>query len=110
MATVKGDSTTSSGLRALSADEINAAVSSLAGWTLNAGKLHRRFEFEDFSRAFGFMAAVAIQAESMHHHPEWFNVYNSVEVWLMTHDVDGISKRDFDLARRMNALYGLDEC
>jgi len=52
------------------------------------------------------MSAVAIQAESMRHHPEWFNVYNSVEVWLVTHDVAGISKRDFELARRMNDLYG----
>jgi 4a-hydroxytetrahydrobiopterin dehydratase len=94
------------GLTALSADEVNATLLSLTGWDNTAGKLHRKFKFADFSRAFGFMSAVAIQAESMRHHPEWFNVYNSVEVWLVTHDVAGISKRDFELARRMNDLYG----
>ena len=94
------------GLTALSADEINSALLSMTGWDFIAGKLHREFKFADFSRAFGFMSAVAIQAESMNHHPEWVNVYNSVEVWLVTHDVGGVSKRDFELACRMNDLYG----
>ena len=68
-------------------------------------KLHREFQFADFSRAFAFMAASAIQAEAANHHPEWFNVYNRVKVWLVTHDVNGISEKDVEMARRMDDLY-----
>lgn len=73
-------------------------------WRIEGGKLARRFEFRDFNEAFGFMARVALLAEKMEHHPEWFNVYNRVDVWLTTHDVGGLSMLDFELARRMDRL------
>jgi 4a-hydroxytetrahydrobiopterin dehydratase len=86
--------------------DIAAALHALPGWTLDDGKLHRTFVFADFARAFGFMAACAVRAEAMNHHPEWFNVYATVRVWLTTHDVGGISARDLALAAAMSALYG----
>ena len=70
------------------------------------GKLHREFKFQDFVHAFGFMTSAALVAESMNHHPEWFNVYSTVRVDLNTHDVGGISQLDFDLAEKMDALAG----
>ena len=76
----------------------------LEGWTLKDGKLHRSFQFADFVAAFGFMSSVALVAESLNHHPEWFNVYNRVQVDLITHDAGGITDLDFRLAARMNEL------
>lgn len=84
------------------AAEVQRRLSELADWELDNDKLHRVYQFADFIAAFGFMARVALVAESMNHHPEWSNVYNRVEVHLTTHDAGGISERDFDLARRMN--------
>ena len=85
--------------------EIDARLSSLAGWRRDGDKLFREFEFADFPGAFGFMAAAAIHAQAMNHHPEWFNVYSTVKVWLTTHDVGGVSERDLALARVMDGLY-----
>jgi len=90
--------------RRLSDAEISEQVASLDGWNVAGGKLHRQFEFENFVEAFGFMSRAALVAEKMDHHPEWFNVYNRVVVDLATHDVDGISKNDFELAAAMSAL------
>lgn len=70
-------------------------------WTLQDGKLCKTFMFKSFIRAFGWMSQIAIWAEKLKHHPEWFNVYNKVEVKLVTHDVDGISDLDFELAKKM---------
>ena len=92
--------------RKLSDAEIQTALSSRPGWTVVEGKLHREFKFQDFVQAFGFMTSAALVAESMNHHPEWFNVYSTVRVDLNTHDVGGISQLDFDLAERMDALAG----
>ncbi|QCB54340.1 4a-hydroxytetrahydrobiopterin dehydratase [Sphingopyxis sp. PAMC25046] len=64
----------------------------------------RQFKFDDFARAFGFMASVAIVAEKMDHHPEWSNVYNRVDILLTTHDADGLSERDAKLAEAIEAL------
>ncbi|MBL8341511.1 MAG: 4a-hydroxytetrahydrobiopterin dehydratase [Rubrivivax sp.] len=83
---------------------VAARLAGLPGWDLRAGKLHRRFVFDDFAAAFGFMASVALVAERMNHHPEWVNVYNQLEVDLVTHDAGGITELDFTLAARMNAL------
>ena len=88
----------------LSDAEIQTALSSRPGWTVVEGKLHREFKFQDFVQAFGFMTSAALVAESMNHHPEWFNVYSTVRVDLNTHDVGGISQLDFDLAEKMDAL------
>jgi 4a-hydroxytetrahydrobiopterin dehydratase len=90
----------------LSADGLNAALQELDGWSVENGKLHRQFQFSSFVEAFGFMSSSALVAESMGHHPEWFNVYNRVTVDLTTHDAGGITSKDVDLARRMNKLAG----
>ena len=90
----------------LSADEIQEQLSELSGWTLEGGKLHKTYRFPSFVEAFGFMTRVALVAEKMDHHPEWFNVYNKVEVHLSTHDLGGVSTWDFELARRMDELVG----
>ena len=72
-------------------------------WDLVNGKLHRELRFANFAEAFGFMASIAIVAEKMDHHPEWSNVYNRVTIDLVTHDVDGISELDLDLAAIIDA-------
>jgi 4a-hydroxytetrahydrobiopterin dehydratase len=84
---------------------VRSALQELPGWTVRDGKLHREYQFADFIHAFGFMASVALVAEAMGHHPEWFNVYNRVTVDLTTHDAGGISPKDLELAGKMNALY-----
>ncbi|PVM84665.1 4a-hydroxytetrahydrobiopterin dehydratase [Caulobacter endophyticus] len=85
-----------------------AALSQLQGWTAADGKdaIEKTFRFADFNAAFGFMTRVAIEADKRDHHPEWFNVYNRVEVTLTTHDCDGVSERDVQLARFMDAISG----
>ncbi|MEO8166656.1 MAG: 4a-hydroxytetrahydrobiopterin dehydratase [bacterium] len=88
----------------LSAKEITTAVKSLAGWELQKKKLHKEFKFNSFVEAFGFMARVAFIAESMNHHPEWFNVYNKVIIDLTTHDVGGVSNFDIQFARKVGEL------
>lgn len=90
----------------LSDDEITTALAGLAGWELVDAKLHREFHFEDFSRAFGFMAACATVAQQLDHHPEWSNVYSTVVVDLTTHDAGGLTELDLRLARRMSELAG----
>ena len=90
----------------LEPDEIARRLTSLAGWTVVEGKLHREFRFADFVAAFGFMTRAALVAERMNHHPEWFNVWNTVRVDLTTHDASGISERDFELAAAMDRLAG----
>ncbi len=73
-------------------------------WQLEDDKLTKTFTFSNFVTAFGFMTQAAIVAEKLSHHPEWFNVYKTVKVQLTTHEADGISEKDFDLARRMEKL------
>ena len=90
----------------LNEPEIAAELQKLKGWTVEQGKLHRVFEFRDFSQAFGFMTRVALAAEAMGHHPDWSNVYNRVTIDLNTHDVGGISALDFTLAKRIDEIVG----
>jgi 4a-hydroxytetrahydrobiopterin dehydratase len=90
--------------RKLTDAEVAAALRELNGWRIEGGKLHREFRFGDFSEAFGFMARAALAAESMNHHPEWFNVWSRVVVDLQTHDAGGLTELDFELARRMSAI------
>jgi len=73
-------------------------------WALQNGTLQKVFNFADFVTAFGFMTSVALLAERANHHPEWFNVYGRVEITLTTHDVAGLSQRDFDLAHAIDAI------
>ena len=88
--------------------ERSEALASLPGWALVEGRdaITRTFRFHDFSEAFGFMSRAALMAEKMDHHPEWFNVYNRVEVTLSTHDVDGLTTLDIGLARFMDGIAG----
>ena len=88
----------------LSTVQVQAALEDLSGWGIEDGKLYREFRFSDFVAAFSFMSAVALRAERANHHPEWFNVYSQVRVWLITHDAGGITQKDLDLASAMNAL------
>ena len=90
--------------RRLSGDEARERLAGVPGWELDGEALVRTFTFADFARAFGFMAAAAVVAERMNHHPEWSNVYNRVNVRLSTHDVGGLSELDFELAARMAEL------
>jgi len=83
---------------------IQAALAELPGWDLEDGKLHSTFRFADFTAAFAFMTAVALVAERRNHHPEWRNVWNRVEVWLVTHDAGGVTGKDVDLARAIGAI------
>jgi len=74
-------------------------------WKEEKNKLHKKFEFKNFSEAFGFMTRVAIEAEKMNHHPEWTNIYNTVEFWLSTHDAgDIVTEKDRQLAKKIDAL------
>jgi 4a-hydroxytetrahydrobiopterin dehydratase len=84
--------------------EVAAAVTKLAGWSVQSGKLHREYKFPDFKHAIDFMAAAVPGIEKMNHHPEWANVYNRVTVNLTTHDAGGITRRDFDLAALLEAV------
>jgi 4a-hydroxytetrahydrobiopterin dehydratase len=92
----------------LSADARKAAVKGLQGWTETPGRaaIARTFVFKDFSEAFGFMSRVALAAEKSDHHPEWRNVYKTVEVVLATHDAGGVTSLDIELAKAMNAIAG----
>ena len=89
----------------LTGDARKAALATLHGWSETKGRdaIERTFTFADFSEAFGFMARAALVAEKHDHHPEWRNVYKTVEVVLTTHDADGITSRDIALAKAMNA-------
>ncbi len=86
--------------------EINQRLDSHKEWALVDGKLHREFACKDFVAAFGKMTSVALVAESMNHHPEWFNVWNKVVIDLNTHSVKGISDLDFTLAGKIDEIFG----
>lgn len=81
------------------------AIKALRGWSVAEGDrdaIVKSFRFADFKSAFAFMSAAALKAEQMDHHPEWFNVYNKVEVTLTTHDADGVTQKDLELAGFMD--------
>ena len=90
----------------LSQEERDTWMRALKHWSISrAGKaIERTFEFADFRAAWGFMSQVALMAEKRDHHPEWFNVYNRVEITLTTHDAGGLSERDAVMAAAINAL------
>lgn len=88
----------------LSTQELNNALEKLPGWSIKNGKLHSQYQFNSFIEAFGFMSSLALVAESMGHHPEWFNVYNRVTIDLTTHDAGGITNLDIEFAHKANEL------
>ena len=85
-----------------SLEELNKATKT--PWQIKDAKLYKEFSFRNFVKAFGFMSSVAILAEKQNHHPEWFNVYNKVKIELSTHEANGISERDFQLARSIEKI------
>jgi len=93
----------------LTGDARKKALAKLNGWSevKDRDAITKRFVFKDFNEAFGFMARVALVAEKMDHHPEWFNVYKTVEVTLSTHDAGGLTELDVTLAEAMNRLAGV---
>ena len=91
----------------LTSTQLTPLLAALPGWRFDVqrgGLIERDYVFRDFAQAFGFMAQVALVAERSNHHPEWFNVYNKVKVTLTTHDVDGLSMKDIELARFMDRV------
>ena len=92
----------------LSAEARKSALQGLSGWSEVPGReaIAKTFTFKDFNEAFGFMSRVALVAEKRDHHPEWKNVYRTVEVVLATHDAGGVTALDIDLAKAMNAIAG----
>jgi len=92
----------------LSGDARRKALARLKGWSEVSGRdaISKKFVFADFNQAFGFMTRAALVAEKLDHHPEWFNVYKTVEVTLSTHDAGGVTERDIQLAEAMDGLAG----
>ena len=92
----------------LDGSEREAALAALDGWEEVEGRdaIRKSFAFGDFNQAFGFMGRIALAAEKADHHPEWFNVYNRVEITLSTHDAGGLSQRDIDLAKFIDSVAG----
>jgi 4a-hydroxytetrahydrobiopterin dehydratase len=90
----------------MSAEARKSALKGLSGWTETVDReaIERTFVFKDFNEAFGFMCRAALVAEKNDHHPEWRNVYKIVEVVLSTHDAGGVTLRDIELAKAMNAI------
>jgi 4a-hydroxytetrahydrobiopterin dehydratase len=92
----------------LTGDARKSALAGLKGWSEVSGRdaITKKFVFGDFNQAFGFMSRAALVAEKMDHHPEWFNVYKTVEVTLSTHDAGGLTDRDVKLAEAMDKIAG----
>ena len=93
-------------MRKFSGPELKDALENLPGWSVANGELHKEYKFPDFAHAFGFMTTAALGIEKMNHHPEWFNVYNRVTVDLTTHDAQGITSKDIDLAKLLDGIAG----
>jgi 4a-hydroxytetrahydrobiopterin dehydratase len=93
-------------LKKLSGEARKVALAKLKGWNEAQGRdaIAKKFVFKDFNEAFGFMTRVALVAEKLDHHPEWFNVYKTVEVTLSTHDAGGLTERDVELAALMDRI------
>ena len=86
--------------------QIQENLAQVDGWTIEMVNFTKEFQFDNFVTAFGFMTQLALVAESMNHHPEWFNVYNRVTIDLTTHDAGGISELDFQWAKQADAISG----
>lgn len=87
--------------------DISTPTGGVGGWEEKNNKLYKKIQFKNFSEAFAFMTRVAIEAEKMDHHPLWTNVYNTVEIWLSTHDAGNIvTDKDYKLSKRIDTLLG----
>jgi len=87
-------------IQPLSAEQLSETLSGLPDWRYDAGRkaIHRRLRFRDFKETLGVMVRIGLEAEAADHHPEWANVYNVLDIWLTTHDAEGVSERDAALA------------
>jgi 4a-hydroxytetrahydrobiopterin dehydratase len=93
-------------MKTFSASDIKETLTSkLKNWTFDGTSISRDLKFKNFTEAFTFMTAVAFEAEKMNHHPEWSNVYNTLSIKLNTHDANGITQNDFDLAGIIDKLF-----
>jgi 4a-hydroxytetrahydrobiopterin dehydratase len=92
----------------MTGEERKHALAGLKGWSEAAGRdaIQKRLKFKDFKEAFAFMTRVALKAEQMDHHPEWFNVYNTVDITLASHDAGGVTARDVTLAQFIDDVAG----
>lgn len=88
----------------LSTDEIVEKLTKLPGWKLKSCCIEKEFVFKDFKTAFSVMTHIAFEAEAMNHHPDWLNVYNKLKITLTTHDADGLTLKDFDLAVKIETI------
>lgn len=93
-------------MKALSKKQIEEKLKDFEGWDYEMDALHTVFDFENFKEAFSAMTRIAFEAEKMGHHPEWTNVYNTLEIFLSTHDADGVTEKDFELAKIIDELIG----
>ena len=84
--------------------EISAKITHLSGWQINQDGIEKDFQFSDFKEAFAAMSHIAMEAEVMNHHPEWFNVYNRLKVRLSTHDAGGVTDKDIQLAEKIESI------
>lgn len=91
----------------LTSKQLEKALGNLRTWGFRQERpaIFRRLEFASFREAMGFMIEVALEAEKADHHPEWFNVYNKLDIWLTTHDVAGVSEKDINLALKINQIF-----
>ncbi len=95
-------------MKKLSEQEINDNLESLDGWELSENGIQTSFEFENFREAFTLMTRIAFEAESMDHHPNWTNVYNTLEITLTTHAAGGVTEKDFELAKAIEKIVNAD--
>ncbi len=93
-------------MKAYTEKEINEKLDKFDGWEYEDNAIHTAFEFEDFKEAFSAMTRIAFEAEKMQHHPDWHNVYNTLNITLSTHDADGVTDKDFELAKTIDKLLG----
>ncbi|MER3318514.1 MAG: 4a-hydroxytetrahydrobiopterin dehydratase [Allomuricauda sp.] len=93
-------------MKKMNIHEIQEALKNLSGWTLKDDIIQKSFTFEDFKEAFSIMTHIAFECEKQNHHPNWENVYNSLTIKLSTHDADGITEKDIDLAKSIEKIVG----
>jgi 4a-hydroxytetrahydrobiopterin dehydratase len=91
-------------MKPLQDSEVEARLEKFEGWSFNENAIHTKLEFENFKEAFAAMTRIAFEAEALQHHPEWFNVYNNLEISLSTHDAQGVTNKDFELAERIEKI------
>ena len=96
-------------MKKLTEDEIYKRLEDLQDWEFKDDAIHTTFEFENFKEAFSVMVRIAFEAEAQEHHPEWFNVYNRLQISLSTHDAGGVTEKDFKLAHSIEKIVGNEE-